>query len=207
MEESAMEATPSVSTSRWQGGVSPWGMSWQKMMMWWFIVTDALLFAGFLGSYGFHRLGSSNWPDTAEVFHLVLITVMTFVLISSSATMAVAVAAARAGDRGKVKAFLGFTIVGGLIFMGMQAIEWSAFIADGGRLHTNPWGDAGFGAYFFMVTGFHGTHVLLGVVILLITLLRQRAGKGTANGVEVAGLYWHFVDLVWVFIFGCFYLI
>lgn len=202
-----MEATPSVATSRWQGGVSPWGMSWQKMMMWWFIVTDALLFAGFLGSYGFHRLGSPNWPDTAEVFHLVLITVMTFVLISSSATMAVAVAAARHGDRGRVKTFLGFTVVGGLVFLGMQAIEWSGFIADGGRLHSNPWGDAGFSAYFFMVTGFHGTHVLLGVVILLITLLRARAGKGTANGVEVAGLYWHFVDLVWVFIFGCFYLI
>ncbi|MHC4819573.1 MAG: cytochrome c oxidase subunit 3, partial [Planctomycetota bacterium] len=170
-------------------------------------VTDALLFAGFLGSYGFHRLGSTNWPDTGVVFHLTLITVMTFVLISSSATMAVAVAAARAGDRDKVKTFLLLTVVGGLIFMGMQAIEWSGFIADGGRLHSNPWGDAGFGAYFFMVTGFHGTHVLLGVVILLITLLRQRAGKGTANGVEVAGLYWHFVDLVWVFIFGCFYLI
>jgi len=201
--EQAMEAT----TSRWQGGVSPWGMSWQKMMMWWFIVTDALLFAGFLGSYGFHRLGSTNWPETDVVFHLALITVMTFVLISSSATMAVAVAAARAGDRDKVKRFLGLTVVGGIIFLSMQAIEWSGFIADGGRLHANPWGDAGFGAYFFMVTGFHGTHVLLGVVILLITLLRARAGKGTANGVEVAGLYWHFVDLVWVFIFGCFYLI
>lgn len=203
-----MEATPSLTpTSRWDGGVSPWGMSWQKMMMWWFIVTDALLFAAFLGGYGFHRIGSPNWPDAGAVFHLLLITVMTFVLISSSATMAVAVAAARAGDRGKVKTFLGLTMVGGIIFLGMQAIEWSGFIADGGRLHTNPWGDVGFGAYFFMVTGFHGTHVLLGVVILLITLLRQRAGKGTANGVEVAGLYWHFVDLVWVFIFGCFYLI
>ena len=202
-----MEATPSVTPSRWGGGVSPWGMSWQKMMMWWFIVTDALLFAGFLGSYGFHRLGSANWPDQGEVFHLTLITVMTFVLISSSATMAVAVAAARVGDRGKVKTFLLLTVVGGLIFLSMQALEWSGFIADGGRLHSNPWGDAGFGAYFFMVTGFHGTHVLLGVVILLITLLRARSGKGTANGVEVVGLYWHFVDLVWVFIFGCFYLI
>lgn len=202
-----MEATPSATPSRWQGGVSPWGMSWQKMMMWWFIVTDALLFAGFLGSYGFHRLGSPNWPDAGEVFHLLLITFMTFVLISSSATMAVAVAAARAGDRGKVKVFLALTMVGGLVFLGMQAIEWSGFIAEGGRLHSNPWGDAGFSAYFFMITGFHGTHVLLGVVILLITFLRARAGKGTANGVEVAGLYWHFVDLVWVFIFGCFYLI
>jgi cytochrome c oxidase subunit 3 len=194
-------------TKRWDGGTSPFGVSWQKMMMWWFIVTDALLFAGFLGSYGFHRLGSTNWPHASEVFHLVLITVMTFVLISSSATMATAVAAARAGDRRTVQRFLGLTIVGGLIFLGMQALAWSGFLADGGRLHSNPWGDAGFGAYFFMVTGFHGTHVLLGVVILLITLLRARSGKGTANGVEVAGLYWHFVDLVWVFIFGCFYLI
>jgi cytochrome c oxidase subunit 3 len=197
-------ATPE---SRWSSGLSPFGMSWQKFMMWWFIVTDALLFAGFLGGYGFSRLGSSTWPEQGKVFSLAFLTVMTFLLISSSATMACAVAAARAGDRAAVARFTAFTILGGLAFLSMQAYEWAHFIADGGRPAANPWGDARFGSYFFLITGFHGTHVALGIVILLLVLLRARAGRFTGNGVEVAGLYWHFVDLVWVFIFGCFYLI
>lgn len=199
--------TIATTESRWTSGLSPFGMSWQKFMMWWFIVTDALLFAGFLGGYGFSRLGSSNWPDPEKVFSLVFLTVMTFVLISSSATMACAVAAAKAGDRAAVARFTALTMVGGLVFLGMQAFEWGHLIAEGGRPWTNPWGDKRFGSYFFLVTGFHGSHVAIGVVILLLTTLRARKGKFTANGVEVAGLYWHFVDLVWVFIFGFFYLI
>ena len=199
--------TIATTESRWSSGLSPFGMSWQKFMMWWFIVTDALLFAGFLGSYGFSRLGSANWPDADKVFSLPFLTVMTFVLISSSATMACAVAAAKAGDRAAIARFTGLTMVGGLAFLGMQAYEWGHLIAEGGRPWANPWGDKRFGSYFFLVTGFHGTHVAIGVVILLLVALRARRGRFTANGVEVAGLYWHFVDLVWVFIFGCFYLI
>jgi len=193
--------------SRWTGGVSPFGMSWSKLMMWWFIVTDALLFAGFLGGYGFSRLGSSNWPKVEEFFSLPYLTVMTFVLISSSATMACAVAAAKANDRSAVVKFTALTMVGGIAFLGMQAYEWAHFIGEGGRPWANPHGDARFGSYFFLVTGFHGTHVLIGVLILLIATLRAKAGRFSGNGIEVAGLYWHFVDLVWVFIFGCFYLI
>ncbi len=194
--------------SRWSSGLSPFGMSWQKLMMWWFIVTDALLFAGFLGGYGFSRLGSENWPPAEKFFSLTYLTVMTFVLISSSATMACAVAAARAGDRAAVAKFTGYTMLGGIGFLGMQVYEWAHFISQGGRPWAVPEGlDARFGSYFFLVTGFHGTHVLIGVLILLVVMLRARAGRFTANGVEVAGLYWHFVDLVWVFIFGCFYLI
>jgi cytochrome c oxidase subunit 3 len=200
--------TTTVTTgSRWTGGLSPFGMSWQKLMMWWFIVTDALLFAGFLGGYGFSRLGSSTWPRVEDYFSLAYLTVMTFVLISSSATMACAVAAAKAGDRAAVAKFTGYTMLGGIGFLGMQAYEWAHFISEGGRPWSNPRGDSRFGSYFFLVTGFHGTHVLIGVLILLAVMLRARRGRFTANGVEVAGLYWHFVDLVWVFIFGCFYLI
>lgn len=192
---------------RWEGGFSPFGMSWQKLMMWMFIVTDALLFAGFLASYGFNRLGSSNWPDATKVFHIEFLTVMTFVLISSSATMAVAVTASKTGDRRRTMKYLLLTALGGAIFLGMQGIEWGQIISQGGSLSANKWGDPLFTGYFFMITGFHGTHVLLGVVILFITLFRTMDSKSTPNGVEVAGLYWHFVDLVWVFIFGCFYLI
>jgi len=199
--------TIAATESRWSSGLSPFGMSWQKFMMWWFIVTDALLFAGFLGGYGFSRLGSGNWPDPDRVFSIPFLTAMTFVLISSSATMACAVAAAGTGDAKAVARFTGYTVLGGLGFLGMQAWEWGHLIADGGSPWSNPWGDKRFGSYFFLVTGFHGTHVALGVVILLVVMLRARRGKFTGNGVEVAGLYWHFVDLVWVFIFGCFYLI
>jgi cytochrome c oxidase subunit III len=107
-----------------------------------------------------------------------------------------------------VAKFTGYTMVGGIGFLGMQAYEWAHFISQGGRPWSVPEGaDSRFGSYFFLVTGFHGTHVLIGVLILLIAMLRARRGRFTANGIEVAGLYWHFVDLVWVFIFGCFYLI
>ncbi len=193
---------------RWSSGASPWGMSWQKLMMWWFIVTDALLFAGFLASYGFTRAGSSNWPDASEVFSIPLITAMTFVLITSSAFMACAVAAAKAGDRDKLMRYLLLTLGGGATFLLMQAIEWAMAIGHGVR----PWampdgGDHAFGAYFFLVTGFHGMHVVIGLIVLVVTLLNAINKRGSANGVEVAGLYWHFVDLVWVFIFGCYYLL
>jgi len=196
----------SVAT-RWDGGGSPYGISWQKMMMWWFIVTDALLFAGFLAAYGFNRLASDTWPDRAEIFNLNFITVMTFILISSSATMATAVGAARRGDPRMAIRFLLLTILGGLCFLGMQAYEWATFIHEGARLDGNPWGVPAFSAFFFTITGFHGTHVLIGVIVLLIAAVRAITGRYSAEGVELVGLYWHFVDLVWVFVFGCFYLI
>ncbi len=196
---SGMELTP--------GRVSLFAVSWQKLMMWVFIVTDALLFAGFLASYGFVRLASPHWPNRGEVFHLEFIGVMTFILISSSATMATAVAAARRGHRAFVVRFLLLTTLGGLCFLGMQAYEWTTLIQKGARLYENPWGVPAFSAFFFLITGFHGSHVLTGAVLLAIVALRSATGRSTAQGVELTGLYWHFVDLVWVFIFTLFYLI
>jgi len=183
------------------------GMSWRKVMMWIFIVTDGLLFAGFLASYGFARAAATTWPDQNEVFHLWFISLMTFVLISSSATMATAVAAAKRSDRQTVSKMLAATFVGGVLFLGMQAFEWSTLFAEGVTLVSNPWNVPAFGNYFFTITGFHGTHVLSGVVILGIVLARTRRGTATMEGVELAGLYWHFVDLVWVFVFTLFYLV
>ena len=186
---------------------SPFGEGWQKSMMWVFIVTDALLFAGFLGSYGFVRLASPAWPNPGEIFDLRLIALMTFVLISSSATMASAVAAAKRSDRKLVGRFLLLTLVGGLCFLGMQAYEWSNLIREGATLHSNPWGVPLFTSSFFLITGFHGSHVLTGLIVLATTAIRTAMGRSTTYGVEVAGLYWHFVDLVWVFIFTFFYLV
>ncbi len=197
----------SVSEAHWDGGVSPFRVPWQKLMMWVFLVTDALLFAGFLVGYAFVRMASPAWPDQGEVFTMALIGTMTFILITSSATMATAVGGAHRGDMARARKFILLTALGGIIFLGMQAYEWTALIGEGAGLTQNPWGVRGFSAFFFTITGFHGTHVLIGVVVLLLTAARMKAGKTTGLGVEITGLYWHFVDLVWVFIFTCFYLL
>ncbi len=193
--------------SEWLGGVSPFGIPWQKLMMWIFLVTDALLFAGFLAAYGFIRLASGAWPDQGEVFAMPYIGFMTFVLITSSATMATAVGASHRGELRFASRFVVLTALGGLIFLGLQANEWTHVIREGARLTHNPWGVPAFSAFFFMITGFHGTHVLIGVIILTVLALKAWRGRVTPLGVELAGLYWHFVDLVWVFIFTCFYLL
>jgi cytochrome c oxidase subunit 3 len=168
------------------------------------------------------------WPNPSEVFALtiggkeiplILIAFMTFVLISSSGTMAMAVNFGYGRDRRKSAALMLATAALGATFVGMQAFEWTKLIGEGVRPWGNPWGAAQFGSSFFMITGFHGTHVTIGVLFLLITarkVLRgdfdhERRGfftsrKGNYEIVEIMGLYWHFVDLVWVFIFAFFYL-
>jgi cytochrome c oxidase subunit 3 len=151
--------------------------------------------------------GQTPWPRTSAVFSIPFIALMTFILITSSMTMGTAVTAARLGDRRKALNNLIVTIVGGAAFLACQAFEWSHLIREGARLTSNPWGAPQFAACFFVLTGFHGSHVLSGLVILVITAIRTSLGKTPAQGVEMAGLYWHFVDLVWVFIFTLFYLL
>jgi cytochrome c oxidase subunit 3 len=199
------EAAPQV-LERWSGGVCPFEAGWRKVMMWTFIITDGLLFAGFLGGYGYARIMSRQWPDQATVFDLRLIALMTFILISSSATMASAVGAAADAGRSVLRWLL-LTALGGLLFLGMQAYEWTHLIEAGARLDGNPWGDPLFASYFFLMTGFHGTHVALGVVLLTTVAVRWAKKLTSHEGVELVGLYWHFVDLVWVFIFTLFYLV
>jgi cytochrome c oxidase subunit III len=196
-----------IESSPLEDGATAFAVSWQKLMMWVFIVSDALLFTGFLAAYGFVRLASPVWPDRARVFDLHLIGLMTFVLISSSATMASAVAAAQRSDRRMLVRFLSLTALGGLLFLALQAYEWTTLIGEGATLSSSPWGVPLFTACFFVITGFHGTHVLSGIVILAVAAARSARGRATFNGVEVTGLYWHFIDLVWVFIFTFFYLL
>jgi cytochrome c oxidase subunit 3 len=185
----------------------PLGAGWRKVMMWTFIVTDGLLFAGFLASYGYARVSATRWPVQHEVFSLGYLAAMTFVLISSSATMASAVEAARVNQWKPAVRFTLLTLVGGTVFLGMQAYEWAHVIGEGASLVQNPWGDPAFGSYFFLLTGFHGSHVLTGLIVLAVTATRSNRRRSTREGVEMAGLYWHFVDLVWVFIFTLFYLV
>jgi cytochrome c oxidase subunit 3 len=200
-------AAGQAAESVWGGGIAPFATSWQKLMMWIFIVTDALLFAGLLVGYGVIRVANGSWPDQAEVFHMNFIALMTFTLITSSLFMASAVGGAQAGRKPHVTLYVWLTILGCLSFLGMQAYEWSTVIHEGARLTSNPWGIPQFGACFFIITGFHGMHVVTGVTILLVVAIRSALGRYSAEGVEIAGLYWHFVDLVWVFIFAFFYLI
>ncbi|MFC7500324.1 heme-copper oxidase subunit III family protein [Enterovirga sp. GCM10030262] len=196
------------------------GVHWGKAMMWIFLLSDTFIFSSFLVSYMTMRSSvTMPWPNASEVFALtiagqsipmVLIAIMTFILISSSGTMAMAVNFGYRRNRKVTAALMFATAVLGASFVGMQAIEWTKLIHEGVRPWTNPWGAEQFGASFFMITGFHGLHVSAGVVMLLIIASKVLRGhyerRGDYSAVEIAGLYWHFVDLVWVFIFAFFYL-
>lgn len=195
-------------------------VQWGKAMMWIFLLSDTFIFSCFLTSYMTVRASTiAPWPNASEVFALtmfgqsiplILIAIMTFVLISSSGTMAMAVNFAYRRNRRATAALMFATAILGAAFVGMQVFEWSKLISEGVRPWGNPWGAPQFGAAFFMITGFHGFHVTCGVIYLCIIATRVLNGVYDRNGkyevVEIAGLYWHFVDLVWVFIFAFFYL-
>jgi cytochrome c oxidase subunit 3 len=204
----------------------PWG----KAMMWIFLLSDTFIFACFLIGYMALRLGATEpWPASSEIFALslggepvplLLIAIMTFILITSSGTMVLAINFGYRKDRKKTALLLLITALLGASFVGMQAFEWTKLIVEEGvRPWSNPYGAAQFGSTFFMITGFHGVHVSIGVLFLLIVARKVWRGeydsetrgfftsrKGNYEIVETMGLYWHFVDLVWVFIFAFFYL-
>jgi cytochrome c oxidase subunit III len=194
-------------TERWGGGRSPFDVGWPKLMMWLFLISDALTFAGMLIGLWVLRLGSPAWPNRAEIMNIKLVGVMTAILICSSTTMALSVYTARQGARRQAVGFLTATIVAGFLFASMQAFEWTHFIREGAGLSTNPWGVPAFSFTFFVITGLHGLHVLGGCVYLWAMAHRILRGLSTAEGLEVAGLYWGFVDLVWVFIWPSIYLL
>jgi cytochrome c oxidase subunit 3 len=220
-----------------RGFVSDWSsdqrafknVPWGKAMMWIFLLSDTFIFSCFLLSYMTVRMSTTvPWPNASEVFALhiggvelplILIAIMTFVLITSSGTMAMAVNYGYRRDRKKTAILLLLTALLGAAFVGMQAFEWTKLISEGVRPWGNPWGAPQFGSTFFMITGFHGFHVSVGVLFLLIVARKVWRGdyetgqrgfftsrRGNYENVETMGLYWHFVDLVWVFIFAFFYL-
>lgn len=211
----------------WRSVVADWSddsrvfqVPWGKAMMWIFLLSDTFVFSCFLTGYMTVRISTTvPWPSPSEVFALtiggqsiplVLIAIMTFILITSSGTMAMAVNYAYRRNRVRAAALMLATAMLGAAFVGMQAFEWTKLIGEGVRPWGNPMGAAQFGASFFMITGFHGLHVSAGVIYLLVVAARLLGGRYEAGGnyqiVEIAGLYWHFVDLVWVFIFALFYL-
>jgi cytochrome c oxidase subunit 3 len=240
----------------WAGGRSPFNVSYGKLMMWIFLLSDAFTFSSLLVQYGAQRFSNiesqvtTKWPDPASIFNhfpfihgfhlpLLFVSVMTFILILSSVTMVLAVEAGHRNSKKEVEKYMLYTIVGGAAFLGCQAWEWSTFIHEGARLWGNTFGiteqgykhlsEVAFGdhfhweegdrtngpvpfaALFFIVTGFHGFHVFSGVVINVVVYIMTVRGvferRGHYEMIEKAGLYWHFVDLVWVFVFTFFYLI
>jgi cytochrome c oxidase subunit III len=181
--------------------------SWGKLGMWVFLAADAMSFGGLLAGYGALRYSSWNWPDPKTVLGIKTTAVMTFLLICSSVTMVKALSATKRGDRKGAKLFLFLTILGGATFLGMQAVEWTHLIHEGMTIHGNPWGSSLFGTTFYILTGFHGCHVLGGVLYLSAMLLQTARGRASYNGIEILGLYWHFVDLIWILVFTFVYLI
>ena len=206
----------------WSDDKQAFHVPWGKAMMWIFLLSDTFIFSCFLISYMNVRITTTvPWPNPSEVFALtvagqsiplILIAIMTFVLITSSGTMALAVNYGYRRDKKKTVLLMLATAALGATFVGMQAFEWTKLIMEGVRPWGNPMGAAQFGSSFFMITGFHGMHVSAGVIYLIVIATRVGTGYydrhrgGNYEMVEIAGLYWHFVDLVWVFIFALFYL-
>ncbi|HAA12846.1 MAG TPA: cytochrome oxidase subunit III [Cytophagales bacterium] len=243
----------------WSGGKSPMKASYGKLMMWFFLLSDAFTFSGLLVAYGLIRsawpafagaadefvFSLNHWPVPEEVFKsfpgmealgiekapLVFVGIMTFILIMSSVTMVLAVEAGHRMDQKDTQRWMLWTIIGGLTFLGCQAWEWSHFIHGehgagatsahmnpdgtiaffGANLTLNQYGPPAFADLFFFITGFHGFHVFSGVLLNFIIFYNVVVGtyqrRGHYEMVEKVGLYWHFVDLVWVFVFTFFYLI
>jgi cytochrome c oxidase subunit 3 len=219
-----------IKTGAWSGGKSPFAVEYGKLMMWFFLLSDAFTFSAFLIYYGAMRFSKISWPDPDVVFQsipgladhgypLVFVGIMTFILIMSSVTMVLAVEAGHRNAKKEVIWWMIATIIGGAMFLGCQALEWSHLHHQGYWWGSFPdiytgadtVGALQFSNLFFTITGFHGFHVFTGLIINIIITLMVVNGVFERSGsylmVEKVGLYWHFVDLVWVFVFTFFYLV
>jgi len=177
----------------------------KKMAMWLFIIADTATFAACLVAYGFTRNATPNWP---RPFHSITnVALMTFILVTSSLTMLFGVRSAKEGDKDGALRWTLITAALGIVFALLHIREWFALIDEGMTLFKNPWGSGLFGASFFSITGLHLTHVTGGVVALIAVGLRYKGGRYNADDIEILGLYWHFVDLVWMFVVPLVYLL
>jgi heme/copper-type cytochrome/quinol oxidase subunit 3 len=181
------------------------GLPNTKLAMWLFLASDCLLFGALISTYVLYRGASLNPPYPDDVFDIPYTSVSSFVLLASSLTMVLALAALQRGDVGRSRVWILATAMLGLTFVGGQVYEFTAFYEEGLSLTSNV-----FGTSFYVLTGFHGTHVTVGILMLLTLLslsFAGRLGPDRADAVELVGLYWHFVDIVWIVIFTVVYLI
>jgi heme/copper-type cytochrome/quinol oxidase subunit 3 len=175
-----------------------------KFAIWLFLATEIMFFTGLIGTYIVIRMGATSWPDPEQRLAVGITALNTFLLICSSATMVMGVEKAMQGDRGGLLKWLGLTILIGTTFVSVQAYEYAVLIQNGSKPNVDL-----FWSTFYAMTGFHGLHVTAGVVWLIIVWIAALFGKITRENymkVELAGLYWHFVDLVWVLLFTIVYL-
>ena len=187
---------------------SPYAIPSRKLAMWLFILSDACTFGALLFAYGYLRTASPDWPTPFKFYPSILnVIIMTFVLITSSLTMLGAVDASKAGDKAKTMRWMGITMVLGAIFAILHIREWAGLIGEGVRLFQNPWGSPLFGASFFGITGLHLLHVISGVTAIGVVARGFSRGSLIAGHVESTALYWHFVDIVWMFVVPLVYLI
>ncbi|MBI4462348.1 MAG: cytochrome c oxidase subunit 3 [Acidobacteria bacterium] len=199
--------TEAVAGSRWTGGVAPYAIGSKKLGMWLFIISDALTFSVLILAYSYLRVASPDWPRPFPFSPaIVYATVMTFFLLSSSLTMVMAVAAAHRQDHRRAVYWLLATMAGGVGFVLLHLREWMHLIHEGVRPFSNPYGTPLFGGTFFGLTGMHMLHVTVGVIYLGIIAGGFGTRRFSSEDVEVSGLYWHFVDLVWMFLFPLVYL-
>jgi heme/copper-type cytochrome/quinol oxidase subunit 3 len=181
------------------------GIAHDKMGMWVFLCSEVMFFTGLIGSYIVLRFASESWPDPSKVLNIPLTAFNTFILICSSVTMVKALASAQDGDLRKMKLFLCLTLLGGSIFLSIQVVEYYHLLHSGFTPKASL-----FGSVFYTCTGFHGFHVFCGVVCMAFITGKALLGKYTQashQGIETLGLYWHFVDLVWIILFTIVYLI
>lgn len=200
--------------NEWGGGELPYRVGHKKLGMWLFIVSDALTFSALLIGYSYVRASSDQWATPFKFSpSIVFSTVMTLCLLSSSLTMVMAVAASARRDRKAVRRWIFLTMFFGVMFLALHLYEWNHLIHEGLTPFDLPhewkerWPQASplFGATFFGLTGLHMFHVLTGVLYLGVIALRYK--RNTHEDVEISGLYWHFVDLVWMFVFPLIYLL
>jgi heme/copper-type cytochrome/quinol oxidase subunit 3 len=175
--------------------------------MWLFLAGDAMSFGCLIVGYGILRHASKTWPVPSEVLGINLTAFMTFLLIVSSVWMVLSLSAIQNGETARFKKFLGLTILGGIVFLGCQAYEWTHLLTEVLPKHNLSFSKDLFATTFFVLTGFHGMHVSGGVIYNICVLAAVSRGRYQAKHVEIAGLYWHFVDLVWILIFTFVYLL
>ena len=181
------------------------GVSITKFAMWLFLASEVMFFAGLISAYVLLRITSPAWPDVSELINVPLVAANTSLLLISSVTMVYAFASIEDGNQSRLRLFLIATAALGAIFVSVQAIEWAQLIGEGVSLSNSV-----FGSTFYVLTGFHGLHVLIGILFLVLTIYRASRGRYSQaehDGVELMGLYWHFVDIVWIFLFTVIYLI
>lgn len=187
---------------------SPFAIPSKKLVMWLFIISDAVTFGAVLFAYGYLRNATPDWPQPFKFSPSVInVMLMTFILVTSSLTMLIAIRAARAGDKAGGIRWTFLTVAGGILFAILHIREWLGLIGEGLTLSHDPWGSGLFGASFFSITGLHLTHVIGGVIALSAVALGYKRGRYTADDLENWGLYWHFVDLVWMFVVPLVYLL